>query len=57
MARFLRIALGSLAELTSQLELAARVGLTKVGPELMESTRVPSARILKLHDHITGSRA
>jgi four helix bundle protein len=54
MARFLRIALGSLAELTSQLELAVRVGLMNPRPELTETTRVLAARILKLHDRITG---
>jgi four helix bundle protein len=56
MARFLRIALGSIAEIESQLELAVRLGLIGARPDLVESLRAMSRRVLKLHDRISVTR-
>lgn len=54
MARFLRVALGSLAELDSQLELAARLGYLESDPTMSSFIEGLAARILALHDNIAG---
>ncbi len=56
MARFLRFALGSLAELESQIELAQRLGLVDDQAGLTVDIKVLARRVLRLHDRITGSR-
>jgi four helix bundle protein len=56
LARFIRIALGSIAEVDSQLELAVRLAIVEARPDLVESMRVLSKRLLKLHDRITDTR-
>ena len=56
LARFIRIALGSIAEVDSQIELAVRLGIVEAQPDLREFMRVLSARLLKLHDRITEAR-
>lgn len=53
MARFLRIALGSIAEVESQLEMAVRLGMMDSRPDLVESLRALGQRVLKLHDRIS----
>jgi four helix bundle protein len=52
LARFIRIALGSIAEVDSQLELAVRLAIVEAQPDLVEFMRVLSKRLSKLHDRI-----
>lgn len=56
MARFLRISLGSLAELESHLTLAINLGLIDEAKCPMSKIEVLRKRILKLHDRLTGER-
>jgi four helix bundle protein len=56
MARFLRIAMGSISELDSQLEVAARLRFVDTQPEIADELRALRARILRLHDRVSGAR-
>ncbi|HWL49572.1 MAG TPA: four helix bundle protein [Acidimicrobiia bacterium] len=56
LARFIRIALGSIAEVDSQLELATRLEIVEPRPDIAESLRVLSKGLLRLHDRITDAR-
>jgi four helix bundle protein len=50
MARFLTIAIGSLSELDSQVELAVRLGLTGGQADLLDAIGQLRARMRTLHD-------
>lgn len=54
LARFLRIAIGSLSELDSQLELSAKLGLLQRDPEVAPAIGRLRGRIKALHDRISG---
>jgi four helix bundle protein len=54
LARFLRISAGSLAEVSSQLELAAILGLIQPQPELIHASDRLVRRVMALHDRIAG---
>jgi four helix bundle protein len=56
MARSLRIAMGSISELDSQLEVAARLRFVETQPEIADDLRALRARILRLHDRVSGAR-
>ena len=56
MAHFLRIALGSLAEVDSQLELARRLDFGGPDPEIQLLIVGLRAKTLRLHDKIAGVR-
>jgi len=53
MARFLRMALGSLA-VVSQLEMAARLGLLQLEPPMMMRIQSLRGRIRRLHNQLLG---
>jgi four helix bundle protein len=55
-SRFLRFALGSLAEIQSQLELAARLGLAGEGLNLDQDIEVLRRRLLRLLRKVTAQR-
>ncbi|MGA7098580.1 MAG: four helix bundle protein [Acidimicrobiia bacterium] len=56
MARFLRIALGSISELDSQVELAVSLGYPAPPAGLQERMRSLRVRVLRLHDRVAGAR-
>lgn len=51
MARFLMIAIGSLSEVDSQIEVAVRLRLVAEQPQLLDAIGRLRARIKTLHDH------
>ncbi len=55
LARYLRIALGSLAELDSQLELARRIGLFDAKPAASDSIVALRRQLIRLHQRIVAN--
>jgi four helix bundle protein len=53
LARFLRIAVGSLSELDSQLELSVRLGMTEPQPELVAAIVALRKRIYRLLNRVS----
>ena len=52
MARFLRVAIGSICELESQLEVSRKLGLTDEVEELVSDLNLLKARIKTLQDRL-----
>jgi four helix bundle protein len=55
MARFLRVAMGSLAELDSQMEVAVRLGLITPDPELSDGIQRLGAGLIGLHETVLSA--
>ena len=56
MSRFLRISLGSVYELETQLTLAIRLGYLEASEVPLRRVGILGRRIKRLHDRITGAR-
>jgi four helix bundle protein len=52
MARFLRVAIGSICELESQIELSKRLGFVEETSQILSEAGVLKARIKTLEDRV-----